>query len=44
MAKPTLYFTLLSAALFAAAGAHAQDKTLYIGMNGGDMELSLIHI
>src|SRR5258706_4871579 len=32
---------LAAAALFAAAGAaHAQDKTLYIGMNGGDMERS----
>jgi len=29
-------------ALLAAAGAHAQDKTIYIGMNGGDMERSYV--
>ena len=29
-----------AALLAAAAGAHAQDNTLYIGMNGGDMERS----
>ena len=41
MAKPILSLTLLSAAaLLAGTAAHAQDKTLYIGMNGGDMERS----
>jgi len=40
MAKPTLHLTLLGAALLACTLAHAQDKTLYIGMNGGDMERS----
>jgi putative spermidine/putrescine transport system substrate-binding protein len=34
--------TLAAAALLAAAGAQAQDKTLYIGMNGGDMERSYV--
>ena len=29
---------LLAAFAVAAAGAHAQTKTLYIGMNGGTME------
>jgi putative spermidine/putrescine transport system substrate-binding protein len=40
MAKPTLPLALLAAALLAGASAQAQDKTLYIGMNGGDMERS----
>jgi len=40
MAKPHPHLALIAAALFAAAHAHAQDKTLYIGMNGGDMERS----
>jgi putative spermidine/putrescine transport system substrate-binding protein len=41
--KPTTPLRLAivaGAALLAAAGATAQDKTLYIGMNGGDMERS----
>ncbi|MEO8523374.1 MAG: extracellular solute-binding protein, partial [Caldimonas sp.] len=37
--KPAL-ITATIAALFATATAHADDKTLYIGMNGGDMERS----
>ena len=30
----------ISALALCAGAAHAQDKTLYIGMNGGDMERS----
>ena len=32
--------SLLACALAAAGAAQAQDKTIYIGMNGGDMERS----
>ena len=35
-----LHLTLLASALAAASGVQAQEKTLYIGMNGGDMERS----
>ena len=38
--KLRLLLSLLALALLAAAGAHAQTKTLYIGMNGGTMEQS----
>ena len=40
MARFTTQLTLVAAALMLAGAAHAQDKTLYIGMNGGDMERS----
>ena len=40
MTRPTTRLTLVAAALTLAAAAQAQDKTLYIGMNGGDMERS----
>ncbi|WP_298924780.1 ABC transporter substrate-binding protein [uncultured Ramlibacter sp.] len=33
---------LSAAALLGTAGAQAQDKTLYIGMNGGDMERAYV--
>jgi len=40
MSKLTTSLTLVAASLLAATAAHAQEKTLYIGMNGGDMERS----
>ena len=40
MTRPTTRLTLVAAALTLAVAAQAQDKTLYIGMNGGDMERS----
>jgi putative spermidine/putrescine transport system substrate-binding protein len=41
MSKPINQLALaVAAGLLACAGAQAQDKTLYIGMNGGDMERS----
>ncbi len=40
MTRLTLGPTLVAASLLAIPTAHAQDKTLYIGMNGGDMERS----
>jgi len=39
-ATPIRLAIVAGTALLAAAGATAQDKTLYIGMNGGDMERS----
>ena len=40
--RPTLLAAAAAAtaALFATAAAQAQEKTIYIGMNGGDMERS----
>ena len=40
--RPTLALaaTAVAAMLFAAGAAQAQGKTIYIGMNGGDMERS----
>ena len=41
MSRLTLKLALVATStLFAAVAARAQDKTLYIGMNGGDMERS----
>ena len=36
----TVALTLLTISIAVSLPAHAQDKTLYIGMNGGDMERS----
>jgi len=40
MSRLTRKLALAATASLFAAAAHAEDKTLYIGMNGGDMERS----